>query len=72
MASQAFVIFVAGYEAPLAAISFALYELAIAPKIQDKVRTEIFEVLKAHNGQLSYDAINEMEYLKMVIYGKYF
>ncbi|XP_074095282.1 putative cytochrome P450 6a17 isoform X2 [Cotesia typhae] len=68
LASQAFVIFVAGYEGPLATISFALYELAVAPKIQDKVRTEIFEVLKKHNGQLSYEAINEMEYLKMVIY----
>ncbi|CAD6201246.1 GSCOCT00000050001.2-RA-CDS [Cotesia congregata] len=68
LASQAFVLFVAGYEAPSSTISFALYELALAPKVQDKVRTEIFEVLKTHNGQLSYEAINEMEYLKMVIY----
>ncbi|KAH0540552.1 hypothetical protein KQX54_018243 [Cotesia glomerata] len=68
LASQAFVFFVAGFEAISATISFALYEMAIVPEIQEKIRSEILETLKKHNGQLSYDIINEMKYLIMVIY----
>lgn len=38
--------------------------------VQDKLRAEIEEVSKKHNGQLTYDAIMEMTYLERVIYGK--
>lgn len=71
LAAQAMVFFAAGFETSSTTISFALYELAIAPEVQEKLRTEILETLKRHNGQLSYDIVNEMKYLHMVIQGLY-
>lgn len=50
-------------------MSFCLYELAKAPEIQAKVHSEIDAVLKKHNGQLTYDAMNEMKYLENCIDG---
>jgi hypothetical protein len=50
-------------------MSFALYELALHPEIQNRLRAEIMEVLNKHNGQLTYDNIQEMAYLDMVVSG---
>ncbi|KAK0096947.1 hypothetical protein PV326_003798 [Microctonus aethiopoides] len=67
LASQAFVFFIGGFETSSTTISFALYELANVPEIQDKLRTEIKDLLKNNNGKLSYDVINEMKYLNLVL-----
>jgi hypothetical protein len=50
-------------------MSYALYELALHPEIQNRLRTEIMRVLNKHNGQLTYDGIQEMAYLDMVVSG---
>nr|UEN71145.1 cytochrome P450 4AV17 [Meteorus pulchricornis] len=67
LASQAFLFFTAGFETASTAISFALYELATVPETQERLRAEIMEVLDKHNGRLSYDIVNEMKYLDMVL-----
>ncbi|XP_057323983.1 cytochrome P450 6k1-like [Microplitis mediator] len=67
LTSQAFVFFLAGFETSSTTISFALYELATSPDIQKKLRAEIIETLKQHDGQLSYEVINEMKYLNIVV-----
>ncbi|KAK0173578.1 hypothetical protein PV328_006753 [Microctonus aethiopoides] len=67
LAAQAFVFFAAGFETSSTTISFALYELATVPETQEKLRTEIMNILNKHNGQLSYDIVNEMKYLEMVL-----
>ncbi|KAK0168545.1 hypothetical protein PV327_002331 [Microctonus hyperodae] len=67
LTSQAFVFFAAGFETSSTTISFALYELATVPETQEKLRTEIMDILNKHNGQLSYDIVNEMKYLEMVL-----
>jgi cytochrome P450 len=51
-------------------MSFALYELALHPHIQRRLRTEIAQVLGKHNGELTYDGMQEMSYLDMVVSGK--
>jgi len=51
-------------------MSYALYELALHPEIQNRLRAEIMQVLKKHNGQLTYDGIQEMTYLDMVVSGE--
>jgi cytochrome P450 family 6 len=49
---------------------YALYELALHPEIQNTLRAEIVQVLNKHNGQLTYDGIQEMPYLDMVVSGE--
>jgi hypothetical protein len=51
-------------------MAFGLYCLAVNPDVQDKVRDEVDTVLKKHGGQISFDAIQEMTYLDMVLSGK--
>lgn len=64
------VFFVAGFETNSTTISMALYELAIQPHIQNKLRAEILENMKSNGGELTYDGISEMKYLGMVVSGK--
>ncbi|KAF7993491.1 hypothetical protein HCN44_010086 [Aphidius gifuensis] len=59
MTAQAFAFFVGGFETSSTLISMSLYELAIEPKVQEKLRNEIVETLKNNDGQLSYDVINK-------------
>lgn len=72
IAAQAYVFFVNGFEAPTAAITFLLHELAHNNVIQEQVREEIRAYMKAHNDKLTYDAVMEMKYLDQVINGKFF
>lgn len=60
---------VSGFETSSSTLSFCLYELAKNPNIQKKVQQEIDEVKQKYNGQLCYDAVNEMKYLEMCIDG---
>jgi hypothetical protein len=49
---------------------FALYELAMHPDVQTKLRAEIMQNLNKNNGQLTYEGIQEMVYLDMVVSGE--
>jgi cytochrome P450 family 6 len=51
-------------------MSFALYELAVHSDIQNRLRTEITRVMAKHQGELTYDGIQEMSYLDMVVSGE--
>ncbi|KAI4486370.1 hypothetical protein M0802_012318 [Mischocyttarus mexicanus] len=66
-AAQAFTFFTAGFESPAATVAFCLHELAFNQEIQENVYEEIDTILEKH-GDITYDAINEMHYLQMVIY----
>jgi len=59
----------AGYETSGNTLSFALYELALHPEIQKRLRAEIMQVLSKHDGQLTYDGIQNMLYLDRVVSG---
>lgn len=47
-----------------------MFEIARNPDAQNKVHEEIDRILKEHNGQITYDSVNEMKYLECCIDGK--
>ncbi|KAJ8953113.1 hypothetical protein NQ318_013457 [Aromia moschata] len=65
--AQCFVFFSAGFETSSSTINFAAYELATNPEIQTKVREEINTVLQRYDNKLTYEAINDMNYLEKVL-----
>ncbi|XP_059610496.1 probable cytochrome P450 6a14 [Phlebotomus argentipes] len=67
LAAQTFVFFGAGFETSSAAMSFALYELALNQEIQDRAREEIKSILEKHEGNFTYDACMELKYLERII-----
>ncbi|XP_074030046.1 cytochrome P450 6k1 [Leptinotarsa decemlineata] len=63
---QAIMFFAAGFETTSAAISFTLHELCLNKDIQDNLRKEISETIGKY-GEVTYEAIQEMKYLRMCI-----
>jgi cytochrome P450 family 6 len=69
LAAQAFVFYIGGFETSSTTMTFCMYELSLHEYIQDRLREEIDVVLKKHDGKLTYEAIQEMEYLDKVFSG---
>jgi len=65
--AQSYAFLLAGFETTSSTMAFALYELALHPAIQDRLRTEIAQVMEKHNQVLTYEAIQDMPYLDMVL-----
>lgn len=71
VAAQVWIFFLAGFETTASTISFCLHEMAKCPEIQCIVQGEIDTVLDQHNGELTYDSVNDMKYLEACIDGLY-
>ena len=68
--AQTLVFLLGGYETSASSLSFALYELALHPEIQQRLRVEFLQVLSKHDGKLTYDGIQDMSYLDRVVSGE--
>lgn len=67
--SESLLFFFGGFDTSSNTSTFTLFELAQHPELQEKLRTEILEVLEKHNGKLTYESLSEMTYLDKVIKG---
>lgn len=67
IAAEVFIFQFAGFDTSAATLTYAAYELAVNPQIQEKVREEVFRVKKEFNNDLTYEAIFAMPYLDRVL-----
>jgi len=70
LAAQAFIFLADGFETSSSILTFCLYELSLHQDIQDRLRDEIDVVLQENEGKITYEGIQEMEYLDKVVSGK--
>lgn len=69
LAAQCFVWFIGGYETSSITLTFTCFELAQNPEVQARAHEEIDEVLAKNDGKLTYEILQEMTYLDMVVSG---
>ncbi|KAH8299851.1 hypothetical protein KR044_006895, partial [Drosophila immigrans] len=67
MTAQAFIFFAAGFDTSASTLGFALFELAKQPLIQQKLRQEIEDILEAKGGEFTYEVMQELRYMELVI-----
>lgn len=67
IAAQALLFFFAGYETSSTLMSFVSHELAINKTVQEKLQEEIDLVYEKTSGKVTYEDIQKMKYLDMVI-----
>lgn len=70
LAAQVFIFFLAGFETSSSTVTFCLYELAKNPGMQERLRTEIRRILKDNQEEMTYQGLQDMVYLEMVILGR--
>lgn len=68
-AAQSFLFYLAGFDTSASALAYSLYELVRNPPLLKKLQCEIDETLSRHGDEITYDAIQEMKYMEMVICG---
>ncbi|XP_061704825.1 cytochrome P450 6B5-like [Cydia pomonella] len=66
MAGMMFIFYAAGYQTSALTMSYILHYLARNPGIQEKVVTEIKQVLKKNEGKLTYEAVSNLKYMGQV------
>ena len=67
MTAQAFVFFLAGFDASATQTCLIAHELAAHPEIQDRVQAEVDAIMRSTGGKPTYEAVqNSMPYLDAV------
>lgn len=66
--AQAFVFFFGGFESTSTLMCFAAYEVGVNRDIQTRLQEEIDQVLENCEGEVTYEAVNNMKYLDAIIY----
>ena len=68
MAANATVFLSGGLENIANLVCFAAYEIALTKRVQERLQNEIDGVLEQCNGEVTYEAINEMNFLNAVLH----
>ncbi|XP_030752443.1 cytochrome P450 6j1-like [Sitophilus oryzae] len=67
MVAQAITFFTAGFETTSNLLAFALYELSLRQDCQKTLREEIYEYFPDSTASITFDKIQQMQYLDMVL-----
>lgn len=67
LAGHAMALYLDGTESSSIVMSYALYELARNPQCQQRMYDEVKAVLAKYNGEITYDAVQEMQYTEWVM-----
>ncbi|XP_046385904.1 probable cytochrome P450 6a14 [Ischnura elegans] len=67
IAAQAVGFFTDGFETSSSLFGFTIFEMAHNPDMQQRLREEVFSAMERHGGHLTYEGIQEMEYMEMVV-----
>lgn len=51
-------------------LTYCLYELSMSTEFQSEARESVQSAVRKYNGELTFDAVNEMVYLDQCIYGE--
>lgn len=70
-AAQSYIFYLAGFDTSASALAYCLYELVRNPELLRKLQQEIDETIDSHNGEITYDAIQDMKFLELCITGEY-
>ncbi|KAK5641869.1 hypothetical protein RI129_010416 [Pyrocoelia pectoralis] len=65
--AQALVFFFGGFDTSSTLLSFMSYELALNPEVQERLQVEIDDTLNECDGSLTYNALQTMKYMDMVV-----
>uniref|UniRef100_V5GHK0 Putative cytochrome n=2 Tax=Ixodes ricinus TaxID=34613 RepID=V5GHK0_IXORI len=65
--AQCVLFFTAGLETTSTTIAFAVYQLAVCPDIQDRLRQEVNDCFAKHGPEPSLDAVSKLKYLHCVV-----
>lgn len=68
-AAQIFIFYVAGFDTSSSLQAYTIWECARNPEVLRKLRDDIDTQMLAHNGQLTYECMNDMKYLDLCIMG---
>ncbi|XP_034475848.1 probable cytochrome P450 6u1 [Drosophila innubila] len=67
IAAQAFGFILSGLAPLNATLGYCLYELALHPELQERVRAEIQQTLQQHRGIVTTECLKELKYTKQVL-----
>lgn len=69
-AGQLALFYLAGFDTSASAISYCLFELAKQPELMKRLQSDIDAALIKHNGNITYDMIQEITLLDLCIQGE--
>lgn len=69
MAAQVYTFFISSFSTNTSNMTFCLYELSRHQDIQERLFQDINQALNKHQGEIHYQAVQDMTYLDQVIHG---
>ncbi|GFS38225.1 hypothetical protein TNIN_394601 [Trichonephila inaurata madagascariensis] len=67
LVAQCVIFFIAGYDTTGSTLAFATYMLALNQDVQEKAYQEIVDAVRDTNGELTYEAVQNLKYLDNII-----